>query len=1231
MTTAFPFTPSTFPTMSLGAPANLSHKNGPLRPNEQKHNEELQKLLQNPPASANFQSILHAIQSCSSHKDSIRRPAEDMLATWENVSGMISTGYLHGLVEILDATRTASNYGGNNDPTLVVDENSRLMAAILLKNGIPKVFSVSLPDMQPGNDDDVQFSDPNIQQLYRSHVQSLYQERDMIRTRLPQLLFTEPLDKIALHLQLALGNIALFEFPKTWPSLLQDLASVASSSSDSNPAVLRFVEGFRRAMSHSVVKTIPTFAPEQTIRIRAIRTLRLCLQSLRHRKLVVQKPSSSSSRGGIQLLDLRNLGSLIGKAVSERKEVQSRACTVFDTLAEGIVRHGQTAISGDVSSVFSGDSSSISNSGMNPNAIHSTWQAESILTVGYIKCMTELLPMMNIEDVQSDPRVLRVKKLTENLSQICQAVKLYPMTPPPPLQALVQNAQQPLHISPSLPEEFAIRMDKVYRASLTCCIASIRFQPQLFAGQIPHVLPSVVEPILTYEAQALQSMPVKRLIKMTGFIQVVLMCAEYDSMRARSVGSKNAVLAALMGRRVGDGGGDCDNSTNANDTKGQETKDDPEIAQAKETVTALLSQGTCERLVESLVGKFLRLHPNEVEEWDVDPEGRYETDLAEKAVMMAETPRHCADALMITLLNRETDRVAEAILDLTQRVYQLPQNDSNIVLSREACYRAIELAHMSMVGGGKRRLNFSEWWQAELHPILQTDLGVDSPVVMRAMQARAVQMIQVYATSLGGEEYGIAFHSIAKLMAAPDIVTSLCAARCINHLALLHVKGTEESAQLNLVRQHSVLALGNAFALANRVESEECLRVTLACVSGLVEANGIHLEPVLQAIAEQLPPLWERAKDSVPIHSCLLSVLTHLIMKMGYSTVEHPHIQTVLFPLLDYCTDISIVNRAETLLEDGLRLWLVTLVSSRVATMGQSLASMLPRLELILRSGLELHLSLKVLQSNAILLGPQVIEPLAEVLREMLVDLTSCVHIDKKPEEDDEMKDDDDAAAAKKEKEVGTVRDAIAAMAFADALMQLFPELGYSIASPALSKVIAALPGKSCTTPLLEAAFGAFGRMLWLNANSLDEIFPNNEENIASVVYTWMDVISSVSVMVMLSSRARTIMFIDQKGAALALCGSICRSPRIARIVGNEILQFTGALLETEAHIDLDSLVEAACGTTRKVVGDGPLGDSASRTAGILKSDPLLTVSLKEAFERAEKSIQESRQLRNSS
>ena len=58
---------------------------------------------------------------------------------------------------------------------------------------------------------------------------------------------------------------------------------------------------------------------------------------------------------------------------------------------------------------------------------------------------------------------------------------------------------------------------------------------------------------------------------------------------------------------------------------------------------------------------------------------------------------------------------------------------------------------------------------------------------------------------------------------------------------------------------------------------------------------------------------------------------------------------------------------------------------------------------------------------------------------------------------------------------------------------------------------------------------------------------------------------------------------------------------------GKDILGFTQALLKIESEstelLDVNVLVEAVCGTTRKVVGDGPLGDSAARTTEILKSE----------------------------
>lgn len=225
----------------------------------------------------------------------------------------------------------------------------------------------------------------------------------------------------------------------------------------------------------------------------------------------------------------------------------------------------------------------------------------------------------------------------------------------------------------------------------------------------------------------------------------------------------------------------------------------------------------------------------------------------------------------------------------------------------------------------------------------------------------------------------------------------------------------------------------------------------------------------------------------------------------------------------------------------------------------------------------------------------------------------------------------DGGADTKSEKDRGvtTIRNAAAALICAEALMQLFPELGLSISSPAIGKLVEYLPGKGMTAPvvaLLEAIFSCFGRVLWMNPKSLDEIFandPNQEKSIVDVVRMWISTVSSVSVFVMISVQAQKITFISQKACALSLCSAVCRSPKVARLVGLEVLDFTKKLVEIESKtsLDVDSLVEAACGTTRKVVGDGPLGDTATRMAEISKSDPLLTVSLKEACDNAERAI----------
>ena len=140
MATVFPlFAPSTFPMISLGPPASITNRN----PNVSTTSNIT------PPPPADIPAVLTAIHHCSAPDASIRRPAEELLQQWENHSGVFATGYLISLISIIDSS---------SEPK--VDENTQLMGAILLKNGIPKVFGVTLPDAE-----NEQFDVTTLQQL----------------------------------------------------------------------------------------------------------------------------------------------------------------------------------------------------------------------------------------------------------------------------------------------------------------------------------------------------------------------------------------------------------------------------------------------------------------------------------------------------------------------------------------------------------------------------------------------------------------------------------------------------------------------------------------------------------------------------------------------------------------------------------------------------------------------------------------------------------------------------------------------------------------------------------------------------------------------------------------------------------------------------------------------------------------------------------------------------------
>lgn len=211
---------------------------------------------------------------------------------------------------------------------------------------------------------------------------------------------------------------------------------------------------------------------------------------------------------------------------------------------------------------------------------------------------------------------------------------------------------------------------------------------------------------------------------------------------------------------------------------------------------------------------------------------------------------------------------------------------------------------------------------------------------------------------------------------------------------------------------------------------------------------------------------------------------------------------------------------------------------------------MLTRLETILTAGLEPHLSLKILQFNAILLGPQVVEPLAAVLRDTLMNLTSCIHSKQKGGGYGDAMDGGFGISQGEDRGTTTLKYALAALSFAEGLMQLFPDLGLSICAPTISKIILSLPRAVCqneniAAPLLGVFFECFGRMLWMNPNCLDEIFASNpdvETEVAVVLEQYISSVKSVPMIAMLNAKVQKVLFVKQKGAAVSRSGRECKS-----------------------------------------------------------------------------------------
>jgi len=289
--------------------------------------------------------------------------------------------------------------------------------------------------------------------------------------------------------------------------------------------------------------------------------------------------------------------------------------------------------------------------------------------------------------------------------------------------------------------------------------------------------------------------------------------------------------------------------------------------------------------------------------------------------------------------------------------------------------------------------------------------------------------------------------------------------------------------------------------------------------------------------------------------------------------------------------------------------------------MGSALTSMTQRLETILKKKLEPHLSLQIAQLYSTLYGPQILEGLGDTLPSLLLHCISCMFSNESG--GDAMTDDE---TNKSSSNGGTNADCLIALTFIHDSIQLFPSFAYPLCQPIMIKVLRSVMQKRHPHALIEAVFVGLSRMLWNNPSILEETFAGDSDagaRISSLVRLWLQILSSTSLAGLLNREAGIAEFVGRKGAALSLCSAVCKSSFLAQIIGHDVVNFTKSLerAEKRMNVDLDTIVEVSCGSVRQTLGDGPLGDIFTKMREILKTDPLVTISLKEALDNASNAI----------
>lgn len=624
------------------------------------------------------------------------------------------------------------------------------------------------------------------------------------------------------------------------------------------------------------------------------------------------------------------------------------------------------------------------------------WNDHGELAALQLSCIRELLLLIvDIDEAKSD--------FDELLNEGAQAAALI-------AGRLFTSGNSSGSMLPSIDERKRDALSKCWERLLQIALVSMDRHTVSFAVHIPQWANLCVETaLLRMNATEVHNIRSKSRILLTRFVARALIQPLYRFEAIEKEQESLRLMAAILPQKA----------------KERHIDALPALRAASEALNLILSQedGRCHSLVQAVVSKYIIISPEELSEWENDPEG-FARQIDAETSPDADSPRPCGIALLECMLERSENTVSESLISLASTMQNQPITSDSLLL-REAVYRAIGECFTHL----RSKVDFKVWYENELGNILKVSEAINTGLTSQQvdiLKSRALWLVGVCCDELTSEAWVEAYTMSVQHIRHPDLVVSLMAVSATTAMSATVLQeqqfvsqpkeqqklwlegslGTEELAtslddqgedvvaqadaefkiHLNTIDSHGDEVLLYCFEVISRLgEAESMIRV-LHCVTVIIELLGEKVKSHVGAIIESLPKVWEMLEARsgegtgafVRLFCSLLAMLAHLISKMGADAVQEPRISNVLIPLLHHSTDISDPQK-DPLLDDGLKLWLVVLQTAPVVS--QNIHELMyTRLIPILGRGRDGALPLRIAEAYTLLGGIPVIQPLLDNL-----------------------------------------------------------------------------------------------------------------------------------------------------------------------------------------------------------------------------------------------------------